>query len=157
MKPETRKIIIWSLANKINEYVREKALFSGGCCYSAYLLADIFTKLGIKYRTVLFQEYENANEHDFNNAINSGMCSHVAIEVNVGLKRVIIGDYSGIMRWYEMWPIKHTIRRYKDITPKMLFAAYSWNEWNDTYDTANNKYLKKDLYDIVNQFVPIAA
>jgi hypothetical protein len=43
MKAETRKIIIWSLAEKINEYVREKALFSGGCCYSAYVLSDIFT------------------------------------------------------------------------------------------------------------------
>ena len=157
MKPETRKIIIWSLANKINEYVREKALFSGGCCYSAYLLADIFTKLGIKYRTVLFQEYENADEHDFDNAINCGMCNHVAIEVNVGPKRVIIGDYSNIIMYYERWSIKHAIRRYKDITPEMLFYAYACNEWNDTYDTDNNQYLKKDLYDIVNQFVPIAA
>lgn len=157
MKAETRKIIIWSLANKINEYVREKALFSGGCCYCAYVLADIFTKLGIKYRTVLFQEYENADEHDFNNAINSGLCSHVAIEVNVGLKKVIIGDYSGITRYYERWSINYAIRRYKGITPEMLFEVYAWNDWNDTYDIDNNQYLKQDLYDIVNQFVPVAA
>lgn len=157
MKAETRKIIIWSLANKINEYVHTKALFFGGCCYCAYILADIFTKLGIKYRTVLFQEYENADEHDFDNAINSGMCSHVAIEVNVGPKRVIIGDYSDITRYYELFGGRHTIRKYKDITPKMLFEAYYWNDWNDTYDTDNNQHLKQDLYDIVKQFVPVAA
>lgn len=157
MKAETRKIIIWSLAEKINEYVREKALFSGGCCYSAYVLSDIFTKLGIKYRTVLFQEYENADEHDFDNAINSGLCSHVAIEVVVGTKRVIIGDYSAITKYYERFHVRHTIRKYKDITPEMLFEAYAWNDWNDTYDTDNNQYLRQDLYDIVNKFVPVAA
>ena len=100
MKPETKKIIIWSLAEKINEYVKEKSLFKGGCCYCAYILSDIFTKLGIKYRTVLFQEDENADEHDFTLAINSGLCNHVAIEVNVGPKRVIIGDCSDITRFY---------------------------------------------------------
>ena len=157
MKPETRKIIIWSLENKINEYVRERSLFSGGCCYCAYILADIFTKLGIKYRTVLFQEYENADEHDFNNAINSGLCNHVAIEVNVGSKRVIIGDCSAITRYYERWSVKHAIRRYRDITPEMLFEAYAWNDWNEIYDTDNNEFLKQDLYGIVNQFVPVAA
>ena len=157
MKPETRKIIIWSLENKINEYVRERSLFSGGCCYCAYILADIFTKLGIKYRTVLFQEYENADEHDFNNAINSGLCNHVAIEVNVGSKRVIIGDCSDITRYYEKWSVKHAIRRYRGITPEMLFEAYAWNDWNEIYDTDNNEFLKQDLYGIVNQFVPVAA
>ena len=157
MKAETRKIIVWSLANKVNEYVREKNLFSGGCCWCAYVLADIFTKLGIKYRAVLFQEFENADEHDFSNAINSGLCNHVAIEVNVGKKRVIIGDYSGITRYYKFFSIKHAIRRYRDITPKMLFDAYAWNDWNDVYCTDNNRPLKMDLYEVVNKFVPIAA
>lgn len=157
MKAETRKIIIWSLAEKINEYVREKELFLGGCCYSAYVLSDIFTKLGIKYRTVLFQEYENTNEHNFDKAINSGLCGHVAIEVNVGMKRVIIGDYGAITEYYECFDVRYRIRKYKGITPEMLFEAYTWNDWNDTYDTGNNKFLKKDLYDIVNQFVPVAA
>ena len=136
MKAETRKIIVWSLANKVNEYVREKNLFSGGCCWCAYVLADIFTKLGIKYRTVLFQEFENADEHDFSNAI---------------------GDYSGITRYYKFFSIKHAIRRYRDITPKMLFDAYAWNDWNDVYCTDNNRPLKMDLYEVVNKFVPIAA
>jgi hypothetical protein len=39
----------------------------------------------------------------------------------------------------------------------MLLEAYSWNDWNETYDTDNNPFLKKDLYDIVNQLVPVAA
>ena len=157
MKPETRKNLVLSLTEKVDEYVRTKNLFSGGCCWCAYVLADIFTKLGIKYRAVLFQEFENADEHDFSNAINSGLCNHVAIEVNVGKKRVIIGDYSGITRYYKFFSIKHAIRRYRDITPKMLFDAYAWNDWNDVYDTDNNRPLKMDLYEVVNKFVPIAA
>ena len=157
MKSEKKKILVWELANKVNEYVHERFLFSGGCCYAAYILADIFTKLGIKYRTVLWQEYENAKERNFNNAINSGLCCHVGIEVTLGLERVIIGDYSGITRYFEHWSIEHAIRRYRGITPEMLFEAYSWNDWNETYDTDNNPFLKEELFKIAGKYAPIAA
>ena len=151
MKREARKKFILELNDKINEYVHEKALFCGGCCYSAYLLAGIFERMGIKYEVLLFQAYSTVDERNFSTAVE-GECDHVAIDVRMGRKHFIIGDYSKIMSYYDKFKVKHAIRRYKGISPSMLFQAYSWNEWNCIYKTSNNSALSRSLNEIAAKY-----
>lgn len=155
MKAITRKIAIWELAEKINEYVRERDLFRGGCCFAAYVLSDIFTRLGIRYRTVLYQEYWGTKMRGFNAVINSNCCSHVAIEVVVDGKWTIIGDCSDLMAFYKKYSMDYVVRRYKNISPVMLADAYFDNEWNETYDIENNGFLEHDLYEIMEKYAKV--
>ena len=151
MEREARKKFILELNDKINEYVHEKALFCGGCCYSAYVLADIFERMGIKYDVLLFQAYNTVNERDFYNAVG-GDCDHVAIDVRMGHKHFIIGDYRKITEYYELFKVNHAIRRYKGISPSMLLQAYCFNEWNSTYDTSNDSELSRSLNNIAAKY-----
>lgn len=150
MTTKERKAFILALNEKINEFVHKKRLFAGGCCYSAYLLADILTRMGIKYNVVLFQSNENADETYFYDAVDG--CDHVAIEVRIGAKRLIIGDYSGITDEYKVWNTRYVMRRYHEITPSMIFEAYCDNEWNWEYKTSNNPSLKKNLNRIAEKY-----
>ena len=152
MEREKRTKAILELNDKINEYVHGKLLFAGGCCYSAYLLADIFKKMGIRYKVVLFQSYETTDERDFHEAIN-GCCDHVAIEVRIGSKWMTIGDYKNITDFYSKWNIKHVFRRYQGITPWQLEREYYDGCWNEMYDTANNRHLRAELYSIAYKYI----
>lgn len=154
MNAEKRKALIYELNAKVNEFVKEKNLFSGGCCFSAFVLAEIFQKFGIKYRTVLFQEYALANVRDFDIAINDDEdCEHVAIEVLVGGKYLIIGDYSKLSKYFEDYGVKHALCRYRGITPQMLKRAYYTNDWNPTYNTANNLPFFNEMNEIADKYM----
>lgn len=155
MDRKTKTCLIWELNQKINEYVHNRNLFSGGCCYSAYLLADVFTKMGIKYRTVLFQSYDVLTKRQFNNVVNGDGCDHVAIEVTLNGQNVIIGDYNGIMDYYKIFCVKYAIRRYRTVTPKMLLQAYVNNAWNLIYNTENNFSLSDEINNIMKKYISV--
>lgn len=146
-------MLIYELNAKMNEFVKEKNLFSGGCCYSAFVLAQILQKFGIKYRTVLFQEWALAKERDFDTAINDDDCAHIAIEVFVGGKYTIIGDYGTLDRYFNNHGIVHKLRRYYGITPQMLKTAYYSNDWNTIYDTANNLPFFNEMNKIADKYM----
>ena len=153
MNREKRRALIYELNAKVNEFVKEKNLFSGGCCYSAFVLAHIFQKFGIKYRTVLFQEWALADVNDFDVAINDDDCSHIAIEVFVGGKYRIIGDYGKLNKYFEDYGVKHALRRYRGITPQMLKRAYYANDWNPAYNTANNLPFFNEMSRIADKYM----
>lgn len=146
-------MLIYELNAKMNEFVKEKNLFSGGCCYSAFVLAQILQKFGIKYRTVLFQEYALAKESDFDVAINDEDCVHIAIEVFVGGKYIIIGNCDTLYRYFNSNGIVHKLRRYCGITPQILKTAYYSNDWNTIYDTANNRPFFNEMNKIANKYM----
>lgn len=145
------KNAIFEINKVINEYVHTKKLFSGGCCYSAYLIANALKRLGVEYKVVLFQSGENASEREFANAID-GDCDHVAIEVRIGLKKLIIGDYSGITKYYETMGFVHELRKYDNISPRTLRNAYYGKSWNCIYDTTNNRPLSAIINGIVDKY-----
>ena len=95
------------------------------------------------------------NETNFNNAINGNGVSHVAIEVRVGFKRYIIGDCSGIMRFFDWSGYKFKIKRYTDIYPEEIIEGYRNNEWNETYDRHYNGPLMRDINRICNKYANI--
>ena len=146
------KNAILEINEAVNEYVHTKRLFCGGCCYSAYLIANALKRLGIEYKVVLFLSGQNADEREFANAI-SGDCDHVAIKVRVGRKNLIIGDYSGIMRFYDLIGYVPELREYDDISPRTLRDAYYGKSWNPSYDTTNNRPLSAIINGIVDKHI----
>lgn len=153
MKTTERCRFIDDLTKVINHYVQEHYLFAGGCCYSAYILARALRMFGIKYKTVLFQYDDILNETDFNNAINGEGVSHVAIEVRYGMKRYIIGDCSGIYRYFKCTGEKFKIMKYADIAPEEILDGYRHNEWNCMYDVHNNSILSRDINKVIAKYL----
>ena len=153
MKTTERRRFVDDLTKVINHYVQEHSLFAGGCCYSAYLLARALKMFGIKYKTVIFQYDDILNETDFNNAINGNGVSHVAIEVRCGLKNYIIGDCTGIYRYFTWSGEKFKIKKYTGITPEEILDGYRHNEWNWTYDVHNNSILSRDINKVVVKYL----
>lgn len=145
------KNAIFEINKTINEYVHTKRLFCGGCCYSAYLIANALKRLGVEYKVVLFLSGQGADEREFVKAVN-GDCDHVAIKVRVGRKNLIIGDYSGIARFYDLIGCVPELREYDDISPRMLKDAYYGKSWNCSYDTTNNRPLSAIINGIVDRY-----
>ena len=147
--------LVTELCGKIDEYVYNHDLFSGGCCYAAYVLAKNLKQLGIKYKTVLYQYDDILNETNFNNAINGHGVSHVAIEVRVGFRKYIIGDCSGILRFFDWSGYRFKIKKYTGISPEEIMEGYRNNVWNHTYNTYYNGPLMRDINKICNHYVNI--
>lgn len=153
MKSKVVNTIIEEMNSIINNYAYNNDLFAGGCCYSAYVLAKNLELLGIKYRVVLFQYQDILNERIFTNAINGSGVSHVAIEVTYKHRKVMIGDCSGIYRYFHWSGEKYKIRKYSGITPSEILDGYRNNEWNCCYNRANNGPLMRDINRVAYKYV----
>ena len=153
MKSTVVNTIIEEMNSIINNYAHNNDLFCGGCCYSAYVLAKNLELLGIKYRVVLFQYQDILNERIFTNAINGSGVSHVAIEVTYKHRKVMIGDCSGIYRYFNCTGEKYKIRKYSGITPSEILEGYQNNEWNCCYNKANNGPLMRDINKVAYKYV----
>ena len=150
MKPTDK--LIEMINDKINQYVHNKRLFSGGCCYSAYVIARNLRLVGIKYRTVVWQSDEILKVRSFNKAVNGDGCAHVGIKVKYKGKWSIIGDCSGIDRYFKVTGEKVNIRTYSRVEPETILEGYRNNEWNCLYDTHNNGPLSRDINKIVLKY-----
>lgn len=144
--------LIEMINDKINQYVHNCRLFSGGCCYSAYVIARSLKMAGIKYRTVVWQSDEILKVRSFNKAVNGDGCAHVGIEVKYQGKWQVIGDCSGINRYFMITGEKVNIRTYSRVEPETILEGYKNNEWNCTYDTHNNGPLSRDINKIVLKY-----
>ena len=147
-----RFTFISELNRKVNHYVNEHHLFSGGCCYSAYVIARNLRLVGIKYRTVVWQSEDILKVRSFNKAVNGDGCAHVGIKVKYKGKWQIIGDYSGIDRYFKVTGEKVNIRTYSRVEPETILEGYRNNEWNCLYDTHNNGPLSRDISKIVLKY-----
>lgn len=159
MKTTEINTLIEELDRKVNQYVNEKNLFNGGCCWSAYVLAKGLEELGIHYDVVLYQGYseECCNMRRFNKAVNSDGCAHVAIRVTYKHRKVLIGDCYGLERCLnvrrnllgEPW----LTRTYT--TPKSadLLVAYLNGDWNEKWDTSYNEDFRYDISHIFAKYV----
>lgn len=156
MKREITPELFNELNQKINQFVDRNLLFSGGCCYTAYLLADLLTKLGIDYETVMFQDEEILNVRRFHVAINGRGVAHVAIRVKCKGRKRIIGKVDDILWFYSVTSLPHHIRTYRGITASDLLSGYRNNEWNQMYDAAHcNGPLTREIRKILVKYAEI--
>ena len=152
MNNKMRQSFIEELNKKVNEYADKHNLFNGGCCYSAYVLASVLKKAGIKYRTVIFQYGDILHETNFNNAINGKCVSHVAIEVKYKGHMEIIGRCTGIYSYFAHTGEQFKIRKYNGISPELLLEGYQNNNWNTMYNTKYNRPFTKAIQKIANKY-----
>ena len=153
MKTREINTLIEELNSTVNHYVYHNDLFCGGCCFSAYALAKNLKKLGVKYRVAIFQYKDILHENVFTNAINGEGVSHVAIEVTYHHRKIVIGDCSGIYRYFDCTGEKYRIKKYSRIEPEELLEGYKNNEWNWRYDTHNNGPLMRDINKVANKYM----
>ena len=154
MKTEMQDAFIGELDEMINDWDNRHNLFAGGCCFAAYGLALYLQKLGIKYTTVIFQYDEILNTRKFDSAINGIGVSHVAIEVTYRHKRFMIGRCDTIYKFFEITRFEYHVRRYRNITPNQILNGYMNKDWNQRWDTGNNKSLIDDIREIAKKYCP---
>lgn len=154
MKNKIKNQIIEEMNNRINEYVWNSDLFAGGCCYAAYVLAKNLKKLGITYKTVMFQYNSILNVKNFNSAINGpdGQ-AHVGIEVVYKHQKMIIGDCSAIYRYFECSGEKFKVRTYADVSPEEILEGYKNGSWNWRYNVNCNGPLMRDISRIADKYM----
>ena len=85
-------------------------------------------------------------------AVNGWGCAHVGIKVKYQGKWQVIGDYSGIDRYFKVTGEKVNIRTYSRVEPETILEGYRNNEWNCLYDTHNNGPLSRDISKIVLKY-----
>jgi hypothetical protein len=153
MKTRDAENAIGEMTDVINYYVHNYDLFSGGCCYSAYVLAKYLQKLGIKYKVVVFQYGQAYRKRRFKRAVRSGWAAHVAIEVEYENRWSIIGDCSGINAYFATNGFRFKCREYSRISPKEILNEYLHNAWNPIYDTATNDYVADDIRCIAEKYI----
>lgn len=145
--------MVKELDKKVNHYVDKKDLFSGGCCFSAYVLAKNLRKLGIKYSVVLYQYDDILDVEGFTEAVNGEGIGHVAIEVEVGGKKMIIGNPDNIYLYFFFNNLEFNVRRYQRITPMRLLRTYLQHEWNPYYNINYNRPLMRDISAIAEKYI----
>ena len=153
MDTESRNNFLHRLSNIIDDYADNYNLFNGGCCYAAAVIAKALETLRINYDVRLFQYNEIIQEVDFNSAINGNCIAHVAIAVEMNEEWRTIGDCEGVYNFFEDSGYPYSVKQYKNITPEQLLEGYMENRWNSCYDTRLNKFLSKDINNLVDAFL----
>ena len=155
MNNKDTKSAIQGIANVINNYVEHSYLFSGGCCYSAYVIAKHLEMLGIKYRTVLFQYADVLKVRSFKKAFADpdSHIAHVAIQVKYEGRWLFFGSCDGIIRYFTVNDYEYKVRVYRGITSEQLKKAYYGREWNWMYDRSNNGPLMRDIKRVAEKYV----
>lgn len=152
MNSQNRTNFINALGSVINEHVNNHELFNGGCCYSAYVLAKVLAKAGIKYRVKMFQYRDVLRTNQFSAAINGSGVAHVAIAVRVGRTWKTLGSCDGIYNHFFCTGETFKVWSYNNITPEQLLAGYEENDWNFMYDTTNNRKLVRDINKVASKY-----
>lgn len=153
MKLTDKYNVIKEMADVIDRYVEERDLFAGGCCFSAYILAEYLKKLGINYKVVLFQYGESLNKRRFSTAMRTGWVGHVAIEVRYKNRKVLIGNCGRINFFFIINNFRFRCRTYSNISPSRLLSEYESGDWNSCYDTVNNFSLLNDIKSVANKYI----
>lgn len=94
----------------------------GGCCYVCCCIAEVLEKHNIPFKLVIY----NCPDVSFEELDAS--CTHYAIELN----GTVINKST-----------ESNYKVYDNITYESLMYHYIDNEWNDIYNTKNNKLVKQ--------------
>jgi hypothetical protein len=79
--------------------------------------------------------------------------SHVAIEVTYHHRKIVIGDCSGIYRYFDCTGEKYRIKKYSGIEPEELLEGYKNNEWNWRYNPYTNGAVMRDINKVANKYM----
>ena len=114
------------------KYDVDKDLFKGGCAFAAAVLARELETMGIKYEVICYV-FPCFND-DYNPIKRGESCAHVAVKVNCGRKKMLIGG--DIM---EPWYMEVNVGMMKsDEITRYYRKIYRKGEWNLTWSAMYN-------------------
>lgn len=108
---------------------------NGGCCYIAYLIADILYKEGIDYEVVVVPGDDADLPEDFEDISESAY--HVFIKVDLDGEDYLINSDDCSAEEGEF-----AAHSYENISPEQILNYYKKFRWNWVYDTVKNKFIK---------------
>ena len=110
---------------------------NGGCCYIAYIIADILYKEGIDYEVVVVPEEDSDLPDKFEDIKDSAY--HVFIKVKFKDEDYLINSDDCSLEGDD---IEYEARSYNNVTPEEILNYYNSFHWNWVYNAVNNKFIK---------------
>lgn len=108
---------------------------SGGCCYIAYIIADILYKEGLNYKVLVVPDFGNKLPDNFTDIKDS--VYHVFIEVEFDGETYLINDADCSSEDEELEAVE-----YDNVSPGEILNYYKGTTWNWSYNTVKNKFIK---------------
>ena len=150
--PDNNHRLFNRIDSVINEYVKTKSLFSGGCCYAAAVIAKELSSKNIPYKVAIFQQSYALRCRTLKSICKKNGCAHVAIVVNDNGKDRIIGNAERVEYYLNNFDKGWEMKVYDNIDWMQLESAYYGNEWNWAYNTSNNPHLSNDIKNVFNKY-----
>lgn len=110
---------------------------NGGCCYIAYIIADILYKEGIDYEVVVVPEEDSDLPDKFEDIKDSAY--HVFIKVKFKDEDYLINSDDCSLEGDD---IEYEARSYNNVTPEEILNYYNSFHWNWVYNAVKNKFIK---------------
>ena len=115
---------------------------SGGCCYIAYIMADILEREGFKFDVLIIPNPEVDMPENFSDLIES--TNHVCLRVTTNNDVYLVNcteDYD-----------EDDYIAYYNVSSKDILNYYKSWKWNCIYDVARNKFIKYIINLIYDNF-----
>lgn len=140
MTQKDKKEFLLNLDKLVTEWRKNANLFCGGCCFSAGQIAKILEDKGIRYQVICWQSGYSLIT-SLKNIVKNNHCDHVAIQVSVDGKNLIIGgDFHS---QYTKSKKTYYFTRSNSIIESDIIGA-KLNLWNHIYDRRlNNKFINE--------------
>lgn len=110
---------------------------NGGCCYIAYIIADILYKEGIDYEVVVVPDDGTDLPDEFEDIKDSAY--HVFIKVKFKDEDYLINSDGCSLEGDD---IEYEARSYNNVIPEEILNYYNSFHWNWVYNTVKNKFIK---------------
>lgn len=110
---------------------------NGGCCYIAYIIADILYKEGIDYEVVVVPEEDSDLPDKFEDIKDSAY--HVFIKVKFKDEDYLINSDDCSLEGDDT---EYEARSYNNVTPEEILNYYNSFHWNWVYNAVKNKFIK---------------
>lgn len=108
---------------------------NGGCCYIAYIIADILSKEGIEYEVIVLPADKDEEMPDDFTDID---CSAFHVYIGVSLEDGFYTINNMADEDIDNLPEYH----YLEVSTQEILNYYKRGNWNWLYDTVRNKFIK---------------
>lgn len=138
MTQKEKKEFILNLDKLVTRWRYTSHLFCGGCCFAAGQIAKLLENKGIRYQVICWQS-GNPLTISLKTVVKTNNCYHVAIQVSVDGKNLIIGgDFHSM---YTTNKRTYYFMRSNSIIESDIIGA-KLNLWNHIYKRSlNNKFI----------------
>lgn len=116
---------------------------SGGCCYIAYIIAEILEKEDIPFEVLIVEPRYEDDEYPENFEDLDDSVYHICLEAKPikDIYRINVSNYD-----------QEEYFHYRNVTSQDIYNFYRNNVWNSFYEIAKNKFIKYIINLIYDNF-----